>query len=67
VVFTVPWTVEQHRAAFVGTYDDYAGTHDKDVFFGACVGSTLRFVDSDGNTVLEVEKTIEGVQSDVYV
>jgi hypothetical protein len=67
-VFILPWTIEQHRAKFIGTYEDWSGAiHDCDVFFGAKNGSILRFIDKDGNIVTEIEKTMEGEQPDVYV
>ena len=67
IVFTIPWTMEQHRDTFRGTYTDVFGTwHNKDIFFGASIGSKLRFVDADGNTIAEIEKTMEE-QDDVYV
>jgi hypothetical protein len=67
VTFNLPWTKEQHITTFKGTYVENEVTKDKDIFFGSCKGSMLRFVDEAGNVVDEVVKVTEGVQSDVNV
>jgi hypothetical protein len=45
ITFNLPWTKEQHRK-FIGTYiGSDKLSHDKDIFFGACLGSRLVFAD----------------------
>jgi hypothetical protein len=63
ITFNIPWTREQHRK-FVGTYIDNKVERDKDIFFGACVGSRLRFIDENGEEVDCIIKT-EEVHKDV--
>ena len=59
--FRLPWSKEDHRK-FIGTYSENSGgamvERDKDIFFGAKVGSKLIFTDG------EIEKTSE-VHGDV--
>jgi hypothetical protein len=50
VTFILPWGLNDHLDNFIGTYTDAQGTiHDKDIFFGAVVGSTITF--EDGTTI----------------
>jgi hypothetical protein len=63
-VFSLPWTLEQHLEKFKGTYTDNETVKDKDIFFGATIGSTITFADDkviiktseveNGSTVTEV-------------
>lgn len=56
ITFNVPWTKNQH-SKFVGTYKDINKIeHDKDIFFGAQIGSQIIFAD---NVVITKAKEVE--------
>ena len=63
--FIIPWTESQHYIQFTGTYEKNDVLYDKDIFFGANIGSKLKFIDNNNNLVAELEKTAEGVQKNV--
>jgi hypothetical protein len=63
--FIIPWTESQHYIQFTGTYEKNGVLYDKDIFFGANIGSKLKFIDNNNNLIAELEKTAEGVQKNV--
>ena len=57
VEFYLPWSKDQHRK-FTGKYTEGKVEYDKDIFFGACLGSRLIFIDKDGNEIESIVKTM---------
>jgi hypothetical protein len=59
IEFSVPWTKEQHNK-FVGTYTTADNnTYNKDIFFGAKIGSKIIF--SDGSALEKTEEVVPNV------
>jgi hypothetical protein len=65
VEFYLPWTDTQHLNKFTGYYEKQGVTYEKDIFFGAKIGSKLKFINSDNELEAELEKTTEGIQKNV--
>jgi hypothetical protein len=54
--FKLPWSLNDHLNKFTGTYVDREKTYDKDIFFGATIGTTITF--EDGKTITK-ENSVE--------